>query len=162
MQLMFYVSDGWPHQLEELVLKLLRFTDVSNATVPQIDYTEKLLIDYRWFDAKNITPRFEFGFGLSYTTFDYSYLNIQPSSKPLLSVGISLKKKASMVQDPVGLYDSVYTVTFNVKNVGGADGNEGKAIFFKKMVSILTSLHILQCHKCILDSLLLPENLLKY
>lgn len=29
--------------------------------------------------AKNITPRFEFGFGLSYTTFQYSSLSITDS-----------------------------------------------------------------------------------
>src|ERR1700744_5492238 len=37
-----------------------------------------LFVDYRHFDAANITPRFEFGFGLSYTEFRYSDLNITP------------------------------------------------------------------------------------
>jgi len=35
-------------------------------------YTEGLEIGYRWFDAKNETPLFEFGAGKSYTTFSYS------------------------------------------------------------------------------------------
>ena len=54
---------------------------VYNATNgdlgPQIDYVEGNFIDYRALDKKNITPSFEFGFGLSYTTFEYSNLRIQ-------------------------------------------------------------------------------------
>ena len=40
-------------------------------------YTEGLNMGYRWFDANNVEPLFPFGHGLSYTTFDYSNLEVE-------------------------------------------------------------------------------------
>ena len=44
---------------------------------PQLDLTEGVFIDYRAFDKAGITPVYEFGFGLSYTTFSFSNLSVQ-------------------------------------------------------------------------------------
>ena len=43
---------------------------------PQVNFTEGVFIDYRALDRANITPIYEFGFGLSYTTFSYSNLQV--------------------------------------------------------------------------------------
>jgi beta-glucosidase len=52
------------------------YTPNNGMNAPQIDFTEGVFIDYRAFDKQNITPIYEFGFGLSYTTFEYSNLQI--------------------------------------------------------------------------------------
>jgi beta-glucosidase len=50
--------------------------DTYPGTNGVLFYKEGLLVGYRWFDAKNIEPEFPFGFGLSYTTFEYSNLKL--------------------------------------------------------------------------------------
>ena len=43
---------------------------------PQTNFTEGVFIDYRALDRANTTPVYEFGFGLSYTKFSYSNLQV--------------------------------------------------------------------------------------
>ncbi|KAH7126406.1 family 3 glycoside hydrolase [Dactylonectria estremocensis] len=52
-----------------------------NAVVPQQNFDEGLFVDYRHFDKYGITPRFEFGFGLSYTSFEYKNLKVTQRKK---------------------------------------------------------------------------------
>ncbi|CAG7851633.1 Probable beta-glucosidase L; AltName: Full=Beta-D-glucoside glucohydrolase L; AltName: Full=Cellobiase L; AltName: Full=Gentiobiase L; Flags: Precursor [Serendipita indica DSM 11827] len=86
----------------------------STEEIPQINYTEGLLIDYRWFDAKKIAPRFEFGFGLSYTKFDYSALAVWPYAS---------KGGPRLTTDPT-LFENIATVTFILCNKGPLEGTE--------------------------------------
>ena len=44
----------------------------SAATPFVTNYSEGLLVGYKWYDSQGYTPEFPFGFGLSYTTFQFS------------------------------------------------------------------------------------------
>jgi beta-glucosidase len=71
------------------------FPGVNN----QVNYAEGIYVGYRHYDAKNIEPLFPFGFGLSYSQFEYSNLKIKKQGKKI-------------------------RVTFQLKNSGKMDGAE--------------------------------------
>jgi len=63
-----------------------------------VHYTEGSKVGYKWYEAEHKPVLFPFGFGLSYTTFRYSDLQVEPGATP--------------------------TVTFTVKNTGDRAGEE--------------------------------------
>lgn len=50
----------------------------STQNTPQLTFKEELYIDYRHFDKYDIQPAYPFGYGLSYTNFEYDNLVITP------------------------------------------------------------------------------------
>jgi beta-glucosidase len=88
---------------------------------PQANFTEGVFIDYRAFDKDEIEPQYAFGYGLSYTSFDYSNLKVSKGS----SSWTKYPAKASIL--PGGnprLFDNLVKVTATVKNTGGVSGKE--------------------------------------
>ncbi|TVY54109.1 putative beta-glucosidase G [Lachnellula cervina] len=92
-------------------------TTAVNSTDPnawQANFDEKLEIDYRYFDAKNISVRYEFGFGLSYTTFELSDLKIVKNQVA--------GDETILPGGKVALWEGLYNVTVNVTNTGEVEG----------------------------------------
>lgn len=54
-------------------------------------FTEGIYVGYRWFEKNGIEPLFEFGFGLSYTTFKYSGLSVHRTADGGLEAQFSIK-----------------------------------------------------------------------
>ena len=71
----------------------------------KVTYAEGILVGYRWFDAKGIEPLFPFGFGMSYTTFKYDGLKVEPTA------------------------DGAWNVTFQVTNTGARAGAEVAQVY---------------------------------
>lgn len=72
-------------------------------SIIDINYSEGVLVGYRWYETKKIEPLYNFGFGLSYTTFKYSNLSVSKTS---------FTKNDKLI------------VEFTLTNTGKTDGDE--------------------------------------
>jgi len=95
---------------------------VSICNTAECDFAEGVQIDYRYFDANNISVRYPFGHGLSYTTFEYGKITATKtntsalaSKYPTGSLGLGGLKD---------LFDDVISIRFSLKNIGDVAGAE--------------------------------------
>lgn len=94
---------------------------------PQSDFSEGIFIDYRAFEAKNIEPRYEFGYGLSYTTYEYDKLSI---SKTIQAENADVYPSGPIEQGgQVDLWDVLANVKFTIENTGAVAGKEAAQLY---------------------------------
>ena len=79
-------------------------------------YDEGVYIGYRWYDTQGIPVQFPFGYGLSYTTFEYSDAKV--AHKVVKGAG------TTAVSEATGSGKTLQTVTVRVKNTGPVAGAE--------------------------------------
>ncbi|KAJ5637655.1 hypothetical protein N7490_007534 [Penicillium lividum] len=83
-------------------------------------FNEELEVGYRYFDAHDIPVRYEFGFGLSYTTFDLQ--NLKPKTKLAGNLTALPEKRPVQPGGNPALWDTVYTLQAEVSNTGDVGG----------------------------------------
>ncbi|KAH7073707.1 glycoside hydrolase superfamily [Paraphoma chrysanthemicola] len=108
----------------DYVKNLVNSTALLETTDPnawQADFVEGNLIDYKEFDAKNSSVAYEFGFGLSYTTFNVS--NLQITGAPANASRRPSPSAPTLPGGNVELWETLATVSVTVTNTGSVAGS---------------------------------------
>lgn len=64
-------------------------------------FSEGVLVGYRWFDDRKIEPAYPFGYGLSYTTFSFSGMQVKPAGDGGVDVSVRVKNTGKVRGDEV-------------------------------------------------------------
>ena len=97
-------SANFPIDATNEVYFMNRRENANVKDVDQTDYAEGIYVGYRWFDKQNLPVSYPFGYGLSYTNFEYS--------------------------EPVVINDGNKVTAFvNVKNTGSVAGKEAVQLY---------------------------------
>ena len=96
---------SWPVDERQLPRPALPGWIAGPKDMVKVDYTiEGADVGYRWYTRKNMTPRYWFGHGLSYTTFGYGSLSVAPRGNTI-AASVAVTNKGSVAgADVVQLY----------------------------------------------------------
>jgi beta-glucosidase len=94
------LPDSFPMKYED-VLSAKTFPGLPVEAPVNSFYTDGIYVGYRYYDSFDVPTAYEFGFGMSYTTFDYSDLKLSSNN-----------------------FSSKLKVTVTVKNTGKVAGKE--------------------------------------
>ncbi len=89
----------------------------------EVNYGEGIYVGYRYYDKKDVEPKYPFGYGLSYTSFNIEATN--------------LVCDAGYVADVPAFTDTI-ELSVNVSNVGDYDGSEVIQIYISDLISSIT------------------------
>ncbi|KAF7547531.1 hypothetical protein G7Z17_g7682 [Cylindrodendrum hubeiense] len=92
------------------------------CTTADCDFSEGVFIDYRYFDDQNVSVRYPFGHGLSYTTFDYGDVTVSVKNKTALASTYPTGEVVPGGQ--ADLWDEVLSVKTTIRNTGDLKGAE--------------------------------------
>jgi beta-glucosidase len=79
-----------------------------------VKYDEGVFVGYRWYESKEIEPLYAFGFGLSYTSYEYSNLLLEKNS---IGAGENLNLK------------------IDIENIGSVNGKEVVQVYVRDVES---------------------------
>lgn len=95
---------------------------VEICNTAECDFAEGVDIDYRYFDANNISVRYSFGHGLSYTSFEYGDVSAEKSNQTAMSAKFPTGRTGPGGKQD--LFDEVVSVSLTLENTGSKEGAE--------------------------------------
>jgi beta-glucosidase len=122
----------WPHRLEDGPANDPAHPERSSLGIDgQTTYSEGIFVGYRWFDAQQIEPLFPFGFGLSYSRFEYADLRLQRAADGGLDANFYLRNAGAWPADEV---PQLY--------LGPPGGDPGGAQFASRALAAFERVHL--------------------
>ncbi|HLH34241.1 MAG TPA: glycoside hydrolase family 3 C-terminal domain-containing protein [Alloacidobacterium sp.] len=92
----------WGRSLQDYPATDPRYPERSDKGVDgKSTFTEGIFVGYRWFDKQQIKPLFPFGYGLSYTSFEYSHLHVSRAADGGLDVSFTVRNSGKKAGDEV-------------------------------------------------------------